>query len=410
MPVLNDVDGSPRVFYIGWYIRDAQRHPDVPRLTPDQLDALGIIETIANDPCFHVQMDFQPGDVQLLNNAKILHSREAYEDHDDAQRAAPPPALVAQRARLRECRGSASGRHPGARRIGLNPAAESTSGWLSRQARASHRAGCWMPPPKSGTSGQRVVNVAVEGSSSTSSRCGVARNATSTTTRPSSSRAALAAIEGVDDRPRLGQGHLDRAVALAEDHPPFGGLDARHAVVRRRTRRARRERHGRHLGCLTPATLGHGRQRQAAPTAPPAPRRPAMGDDASPAMAGRRCSHIRSRMACMASRAREHRHHGVLLGQHDHELAERAVAPVAVPRPPQLEAVPLPPVHLRLPRVVDLPGRRVRDPALREDPTAVPHPVVEVELPEPGHRVEVGVHAGEAHVETRAAPAPSAGR
>ena len=28
-------------------------------------------------------MDFQPGDVQLLNNAKILHSREAYEDHDD---------------------------------------------------------------------------------------------------------------------------------------------------------------------------------------------------------------------------------------------------------------------------------------------------------------------------------------
>jgi hypothetical protein len=28
-------------------------------------------------------MDFRPGDVQLLNNAVILHSREAYEDHDD---------------------------------------------------------------------------------------------------------------------------------------------------------------------------------------------------------------------------------------------------------------------------------------------------------------------------------------
>jgi hypothetical protein len=82
MPVLNDVDGSPRVFYIGWYIRDAQRHPGVPRLTPDQLDALEMIETIANDPAFHVEMDFQPGDVQLLNNAKILHSREAYEDHE----------------------------------------------------------------------------------------------------------------------------------------------------------------------------------------------------------------------------------------------------------------------------------------------------------------------------------------
>ena len=27
-------------------------------------------------------MNFQPGDVQLLNNAKILHAREAYEDAD----------------------------------------------------------------------------------------------------------------------------------------------------------------------------------------------------------------------------------------------------------------------------------------------------------------------------------------
>jgi hypothetical protein len=88
LPVLHDVDGTPRVFYIGWYIRDAQRHPHVPRLTEKQSEALDLIETIANDPAFHVQMDFQPGDVQLLNNAKILHSREAYEDHDalDARR------------------------------------------------------------------------------------------------------------------------------------------------------------------------------------------------------------------------------------------------------------------------------------------------------------------------------------
>ena len=80
MPVLHDVDGVPRVFYIGWYIRDAQRHPIVPRLTDAQRDALDLIETVANDPAFHVEMDFRPGDVQLLNNAKILHSREAYED------------------------------------------------------------------------------------------------------------------------------------------------------------------------------------------------------------------------------------------------------------------------------------------------------------------------------------------
>ncbi len=79
----NEVDGVPRVFYLGWYIRDAQQHPEVPRLTDDQIEAMELLERLANDPTFHVQMDFLPGDVQLLNNGRILHAREAYEDADD---------------------------------------------------------------------------------------------------------------------------------------------------------------------------------------------------------------------------------------------------------------------------------------------------------------------------------------
>lgn len=85
LPVLNDVNGSPRMFYIGWYIRDAQRHPQVPRLTALQLQALAAIEQTANDPDVYLAMDFEPGDIQLLANAKILHSREAYEDDPDPQ-------------------------------------------------------------------------------------------------------------------------------------------------------------------------------------------------------------------------------------------------------------------------------------------------------------------------------------
>ena len=42
-----------------------------------------LLEAIANDPAFYLEMDFQPGDVQFLNNARILHAREAYEDGDD---------------------------------------------------------------------------------------------------------------------------------------------------------------------------------------------------------------------------------------------------------------------------------------------------------------------------------------
>jgi len=86
LPVLNDVDGKPRFFYIGWYIRDAQRHPGVPQLTDDQVAAMDLIERIANSPEFYVEMDFRPGDVQLLNNAVILHAREAYVDDADPAR------------------------------------------------------------------------------------------------------------------------------------------------------------------------------------------------------------------------------------------------------------------------------------------------------------------------------------
>lgn len=78
-----EIDGTPRVFFIAWYIRDSQRHPDAPRLTEEQAQALALAETIANDPAFHIEMQFAPGDVQLLNNTTVLHSREEYTDHDD---------------------------------------------------------------------------------------------------------------------------------------------------------------------------------------------------------------------------------------------------------------------------------------------------------------------------------------
>ena len=80
---ITDIDGIPRIFFIAWYIRDSQRHPDAPRLSEDQLAALGLVESIANDPAFHIQMNFRPGDVQLLNNSTVLHSREEYADEDD---------------------------------------------------------------------------------------------------------------------------------------------------------------------------------------------------------------------------------------------------------------------------------------------------------------------------------------
>jgi hypothetical protein len=98
LPVLRDVDGAPRFFYIGWYIRDAQRHSEIPRLTAAQVEAIDLLEAIANGPELRIGMDFQRGDIQLVDDARILHAREAYEDHDDPARRRHLLRLLLRRA------------------------------------------------------------------------------------------------------------------------------------------------------------------------------------------------------------------------------------------------------------------------------------------------------------------------
>ena len=86
LPIARTVNGRLCMFFIPWYIRESQDLPDAPRLTANQWRALETIEAIANDPAFYLDMRFEPGDIQLLLNASILHKRTAYEDFDDPKR------------------------------------------------------------------------------------------------------------------------------------------------------------------------------------------------------------------------------------------------------------------------------------------------------------------------------------
>ena len=91
--------------------------------------------------------------------------------------------------------------------------------------------------------------------------------------------------------------------------------------------------------------------------------------------------------------------HGVVLGEHHAELAERAVPAVAVPGHPELEAVALPPVRVRLVRVGHLAAGRLGDPVLVGSSCRSPHqPALQVELAELGDRLRGGVQSGEAEV------------
>ena len=73
-----------RTFYIGWYIHDAQQHAGVPRLTDQQRELLELIDATA-DRCA-LDMEFRPGDIQLLKNSSILHGRAAFTDWPEPER------------------------------------------------------------------------------------------------------------------------------------------------------------------------------------------------------------------------------------------------------------------------------------------------------------------------------------
>jgi glycerol uptake facilitator-like aquaporin len=86
LPICRETDGRLRTFYIGWYIRDSQRHPQAPRLTRAQHEVIDLIDQIAADPRIHLDMDFRAGDIQWLENAAILHARTEFEDHAEPER------------------------------------------------------------------------------------------------------------------------------------------------------------------------------------------------------------------------------------------------------------------------------------------------------------------------------------
>lgn len=86
IPVFNYHDGLVSAIYQRQYIESARRFPEVPALTPLQIEALDLFDDLANDPQLHLMMELQPGDIQLVHNHTILHDRTAFEDFPESER------------------------------------------------------------------------------------------------------------------------------------------------------------------------------------------------------------------------------------------------------------------------------------------------------------------------------------
>ncbi len=57
-----------------------------PRLTPQQIEALDLLDELMRSEDFCYDMQLEPGDMQLLNSYVTLHSRTAFEDFEEPDR------------------------------------------------------------------------------------------------------------------------------------------------------------------------------------------------------------------------------------------------------------------------------------------------------------------------------------
>ena len=86
IPIFNYHDGLVSAIYQRQYIESARRFPGVPPLNPLQIEALDLLDELANDPKLNLTMELEPGDIQLVHNHTILHDRTAFEDYEEPER------------------------------------------------------------------------------------------------------------------------------------------------------------------------------------------------------------------------------------------------------------------------------------------------------------------------------------
>jgi hypothetical protein len=78
LPVFAQRAGRFTSHYSRTYIEAAQKLPDAPRLTGEQLEAIDLLAEVADALCYRMRLE--PGDMQFLNNHVIYHARDAFTD------------------------------------------------------------------------------------------------------------------------------------------------------------------------------------------------------------------------------------------------------------------------------------------------------------------------------------------
>jgi len=86
MPIFAYHEGKLTTWLSPQYTTSSQRFDEVPRYTQAQWDAMHLVEKLADDPRFRLNIAFGRGDIQFLNNYVVLHSRTEYQEYPEPER------------------------------------------------------------------------------------------------------------------------------------------------------------------------------------------------------------------------------------------------------------------------------------------------------------------------------------
>lgn len=85
-PIFSQTEGHFCCRYTRNHIRHADRHEGAKAPTEQQQRAMDFLDTLAADDTLTYEMTLQAGDLQILNNHTVMHSRKEFEDFDEPER------------------------------------------------------------------------------------------------------------------------------------------------------------------------------------------------------------------------------------------------------------------------------------------------------------------------------------
>jgi alpha-ketoglutarate-dependent taurine dioxygenase len=84
-PVFTEAGDGPTLRYMRYWIEKAHARIEAP-LDPQDLQAFDQLDAALNDPRFRLDFAMGPGDLLFIDNHKLAHDREGYEDDPQAPR------------------------------------------------------------------------------------------------------------------------------------------------------------------------------------------------------------------------------------------------------------------------------------------------------------------------------------